>query len=40
MADVTFTAPQSRLTEGAVLMALAVLVFACMDATTKYMAMR
>ena len=39
MADVTFTAPQSNPAQGAVLMALAVLVFAFMDATTKHMAM-
>ena len=39
MADVTYSAAQSRPTQGAVLMALAVLLFACMDVTTKHMAL-
>lgn len=39
MSKVTFSAPQSQLTQGAVLMALAVLMFACMDVTTKHMSL-
>ncbi len=39
MADVTYIAAQSRPTQGAVLMATAVLLFACMDVTTKHMAL-
>lgn len=39
MAQVTYFAAQSRPTQGAVLMATAVLLFACMDVTTKHMAL-
>ena len=39
MADVTYIAAQSRPTQGALLMATAVLLFACMDVTTKHMAL-
>lgn len=39
MSNVTFAAAQSQPTKGAALMALAVLFFACMDVTTKHMAL-
>lgn len=39
MAQVTYVTAQSQPTRGAVLMALAVLLFACMDVTTKHMAL-
>jgi drug/metabolite transporter (DMT)-like permease len=39
MTQVTYSAAQSRPTQGALLMAVAVLVFACMDATNKHLGM-